>query len=213
MSLAFTSDAKNRWAAEWLTWPDFATFWAQTVRHVMRKAEAKGVYVEVERRGQRTEVRLDAVDANGRYRNQAETTLTVIGPDIAAEKKQLPMRQVAPGRYVADFETAREGSYHLDLAQTAGSQLAFRQSRGLVVGYPDELRLRPPNETLLKRVAEVSGGKFAPTPEAILDIGDQTAASAQPLWPYLLAAGLLLFLVDVAFRRIDLSLIFVGTRR
>ena len=43
MSVAFTSDAKARWAAEWLTWPQFGQFWAQVVRHALRKAEAKGI--------------------------------------------------------------------------------------------------------------------------------------------------------------------------
>ena len=62
MSLAFTSDAKSRWAAEWLTWPDFGTFWAQIVRHVMRKSDAKGVFVQVSRKGGTANVILDAVE-------------------------------------------------------------------------------------------------------------------------------------------------------
>jgi len=37
MSAAFTADAKARWAAEWLSWPQFGAFWAQVVRHVMRR--------------------------------------------------------------------------------------------------------------------------------------------------------------------------------
>jgi uncharacterized membrane protein len=41
MTVAFTSDAKSRWAAEWLTWPGYSKFWAQLVRHAMRKSEAK----------------------------------------------------------------------------------------------------------------------------------------------------------------------------
>ena len=45
MSVAFTSDAKARWAAEWLSWPQFGQFWAQVVRHALRKAEAKGTFV------------------------------------------------------------------------------------------------------------------------------------------------------------------------
>ena len=41
MTLAFTSDAKARWAAEWLGWPDFGPFWAQVIRHAMRKIELR----------------------------------------------------------------------------------------------------------------------------------------------------------------------------
>ena len=50
MSVAFTSDAKPRWAAEWLAWPGFGKFWAQVVRHAMRKAESKGVVVQVDQK-------------------------------------------------------------------------------------------------------------------------------------------------------------------
>ena len=51
--VAFTSDAKARWAAEWISWPQFGQFWAQVVRHALRKAEAKGTFVQIERRAGR----------------------------------------------------------------------------------------------------------------------------------------------------------------
>ncbi len=43
MSVAFTSDAKARWAAEWLTWPQFGQFWAQVVRHAIRTVRDQGL--------------------------------------------------------------------------------------------------------------------------------------------------------------------------
>lgn len=202
MTAAFTSDAKNRWAAEWLAWPQFGTFWAQLVRHTMRKSEAKGVYVEVERQGNKAHVQLDAVDAVGRFRNEADVTLAVIGPDIGKGREEIPMRQTAPGRYVAEVETGEQGTYHLELSQTVGSQLAFRQTRGLVVGYPDELRLRPTNEGLLRKLASVSGGIYNPDPgQVFAERG--TAHRARPLWPWLLSAAVILFVVDVSLRRIE----------
>jgi Mg-chelatase subunit ChlD len=202
MTCAFTSDAKSRWAAEWLSWPQFSTFWAQLVRHTMRKSEAKGVYVEVHRDGPRAEVQLDVVDELGRFRNEAEVNLAVIRPDIRQGREEIALRQTAPGRYTAEFDTDKQGTYHLELSQTVGTQLAFRQTRGLVVGYPDELRLRPTNEDLLRQVASVSGGAFNPDPASIFS-GDGTAQEARPLWPWLLSAALGLFLLDVALRRIE----------
>jgi uncharacterized membrane protein len=40
-SVAFTSDVEDRWAAAWLAWPDFGSFWCQVVRGVMRLEPAK----------------------------------------------------------------------------------------------------------------------------------------------------------------------------
>lgn len=205
MSVAFTSDAKSRWAAEWLSWPDFGTFWAQVIRHAMRKGDARGVFVEVDRRGPRATVTLDAVDDAGQFRNKAGTDLTIITPNFG--RQQVAMTQIAPGRYRGEFDTADKGTYHLELAQTVQDQPVFHQTRGLVVGYPDELRLRPPNEDLLKKIAQVSGGHYDPAPEAVFDAGDRTAHRAEPLWPYLLMAALALFVLDVALRRIDFSLL------
>ena len=144
---AFTSDAKSRWAAEWIPWPGYGKFWAQVIRHAMRKAETRGVVVQVEHKNRHAVVSLDAIDAVGRFVNGAETKVTVIDPSLGNRK--LEMSQTAPGRYVAEFETPLSGSYHLEFAQELGGRMLNNQSRGLAVGYPDELRLRPADLGLL----------------------------------------------------------------
>ncbi|MCA9266048.1 MAG: VWA domain-containing protein, partial [Planctomycetales bacterium] len=207
MTVAFTSDAKSRWAAEWLSWPDFGTFWAQLVRHAMRKSDARGVYVEVTRDGDQTELRLDSVDDLGRFRNNAQTKVRVIGPQPGDDKNEVEMQQVAPGRYVARVKTADEGAYHFDLSQWVGGQAAFRQTRGMIVGYPEELRLRTTNEELLRRIADVTGGQYNVKPQDLFADAEKTAHRAQPLWPFLVTAALVLFVLDVALRRVDFSLL------
>jgi hypothetical protein len=96
-------------------------------------------------------------------------------------------------------------------SQTKDSQLVGRQTRGLAVGYPDELRLRPTNTELLRSIAGTTGGKFDPKPESVFDVPERTAPRAEPLWPYLASAAAFLFVLDVALRRIDLTLL--GRRR
>jgi hypothetical protein len=204
---AFTSDAKSRWAAEWLTWPGYSKFWAQVVRQTMRKNDVKGVAVEVKQAGRKATVTLDALDPAGRFLNQAQTTVTVIDPRLG--QRQLEMRQTAPGRYVAEFETPAPGAYHLNLAQeSAGGSRLHQQTRGLVVGYPDELRLRKTNNEFLKSLAAMTGGRFDPPPAELFQDAERQPVvdSSTPLWPYLVAAALLFFLLDVALRRIDFSL-------
>jgi len=218
-TVAFTSDAKSRWGAEWLTWPGYSKFWSQVIRHAMRKNDVKGVIVDVRQERRRATVTLDAIDPSGRFLNQATTEATVIDPQLGQRK--LELKQTAPGRYVAEFETPAAGAYHLNLTQkTAGGTLLHQQTRGLIVGYPDELRLNPTNNELLKSVAEATEGRFDPLPAELFSTdargtsagtgasvaGPRTVQRTTPLWPYLVAAALLLFVLDVALRRIDLSL-------
>jgi hypothetical protein len=205
MTVAFTSDAKSRWAAEWLTWPGYSKFWSQVVRHSMRKSDAKGVSVEVAQRGGQATLTLDAVDPAGRFLNAAETQMTLIDPQLATRK--LPLVQTAPGRYAVPFDTPLTGSYHLELTQKVGEQVVYQQSRGISVGYSDELRLRPANESLLRSIAEASGGTHNVAASEVFAPSDRTALRPTPLWPWLLSAAVLLLVVDVGLRRIDWSLL------
>ncbi len=205
MTCAFTSDAKSRWASEWLAWPGYGKFWAQLIRQVMRKAETKGTIVTLDRQGGQATLTLDAADPTGKYLNGADARLTVLEPN--GNKKELTLPQVAPGRYSANFAANQSGAYHLEMNQQNAGRLVARQSRGFIVGYPEELRLKPLNEELLKRISAGTGGRYHPDPTQLFAETERTADRALPLWHYLIMAVLLLFLADVALRRIDFSLL------
>ena len=204
MSVAFTSDISPRWSSEWLAWPGFGPFWAQVIRHAMRKSSAGGAFVAVERTGNRARVTMDAVDPLGNFINSADTGLNLIGPDL--ETKKIGLRQTAPGRYEAEFDVGERGAYLMELQQKSKTgEIRMRQNRALVVGYPDELRLRPTNETLLREIASASGGSYNPSIQELFAPSERTVERRLDLWPYLLTAALCLFVLDVLLRRIDFS--------
>ena len=72
----------------------------------------------------------------------------------------------------------------MEIALKKDGQVLYRQSRGLMVGYSDELRIRPTNESLLKEIASVSGGQFNPDPEKLFIRPNEWTTRPTPLWPY-----------------------------
>ncbi len=48
---AFTSDAKARWASEWLGWPGYGKFWTEVARLLVRPAERRDLEVRLEEQG------------------------------------------------------------------------------------------------------------------------------------------------------------------
>ncbi len=211
MSVAFTSDAKSRWAAEWLAWPDFAPFWAQVLRHAMRPPEAVGMHVALATEAGVTRVRLETVDPRGRFVNDAETRLTVIDPTGA--RRSIPLLLTAPGRYEASLPSRQAGPYELEFMQRRDGAEPLRQSRSFVRGYPEELRLRPPDRATLRQLASLSGGQFDASPKAIVAAPPAaTGRKPQPLWPWLLMAALTLFVIDVAVRRLPTDRRDAGSR-
>ena len=98
------------------------------------------------------------------------------------------------------FDAAVEGTYLLTVSLTHDGHTVL-QTRGLAVGYPEEYRLRPPDEPLLTDLARDTGGRFRPDPETVFAADEHTVLRREPLWPALLAAAAVLLVLDVGLRR------------
>lgn len=94
----------------------------------------------------------------------------------------------------------------MEMAVKKDGKALYRQSRGLILGYSDELRIRPTNEPLLKDIARLSGGTYNPLPEDIFSDDGRRISRPTALWPSLLTIAMILWVFDVALRRIDFSL-------
>ena len=206
MTAAFTSDAKSRWASEWITWPGYGKFWTQVVRQLMRKSETKGLRITTNRQGTRTEISVDAFTDSGGFLNESNVEMSVISPLLQTQKHSL--RQIAPGRYQTNFETSIAGAYNIDISVGQGGEEVYRQSRGLMVGYSDELRIQPTNVAILKSIASLSGGQFHPDANSLFKQSSVRATRPTPLWPWLLTVAAILLILDVALRRIDFQVQF-----
>ncbi len=212
MSVAFTSDAKSRWAAEWLSWPQFGQFWAQVVRHSLRKSETKGSVVQVERHGRKAVVSLDAIEPSGKFLNRAATELTLVDPQLATRK--LEMVQVAPGRYQAEIDTTRGGAYQLmfvaDEGFPASGPAIARVGRGIsrrASAPAGKYRTVAFDRECVGRAISTSNRNRSSTLPTELRPGPCRSGRT---WR---SAAALLFVLDVALRRIDLSLVFQRRRR
>ena len=212
-ALAFTSDVKNRWAAEWLQWPEFSRFWAQVVRDTMRISAHTAMQVDMVRSDGQLQVTVDALHPSvhraGEYLDDVETMLEVVRPGMDAT--DVALRQIAPGRYTGAFDVDDTSMHHVRVSQKQEDIEVQAVSRGVAVGYSDEYRVGPVNETLLRRLADMGGGTFDPSPAAAVE-SDARSMRVQPLWPYLIAAALVLLVLDVALRRIDFATILGAAR-
>ena len=167
--------------------------------------------VEIQKRGSHRRIVIDSVNSNGEFLNDVETELVLLNPEL--NSTPIPVQQTAPGRYEADLTTDLPGAWHVQLTQKQNGQTLSQQTRGLVVGYNDELRLRQPNTELLQALAELTAGAVQPTPQQATTLQDgRVRQTAVPLWPWLLTIACLLFVADVMLKRLELSKWF-GTQQ
>ncbi len=200
-AVAFTSDARAKWAANWLGWDKYRQFWQQVAQWSLRRVDAADFNTEVAVEKGEGHVSVEAIDADGHYRNFLNLQMLVVSPK--GEKQVLPLEQTGPGRYDATFPTKEVGAYLMNLTDRGSGQ---SQALGLSVNYSPEFDDAGPNTSLLRRLAELGGGKVL-EPETENPFSHDRKSTFQPLdlRDWLLQLAILLFPLDVAVRRIQID--------
>jgi hypothetical protein len=199
-SAAFTSDAKAKWSVLWLRWRDFNKFWAQLTRWTLRSGNRSDTVASVERRDGIGEVLVDAVDTKGEFINFLDSQVGVVAPN--RERTVIDLEQVAPGRYRGRFPAPQEGVYLVGMAQRRNEQVIGSQLAGLVVPYGRELRDLGVDETLLRELAELTGGASLDDPRAAFLKARRESRIAGEIWPWLVGIVGVMLLPAIALRRV-----------
>jgi Ca-activated chloride channel family protein len=200
-SIAWTSDATSRWSSHWVGWPGYRSLWPQMVRWLLRKQEPNAYSVATSLTSSGAHLSVDAVGADGRFRDFLKLRAFVAGP---AGSLEAPVRQTGPGRYEVDVPATQSGSWFVTIAEEEGGDWAAKASVPVLIPYPAEFRATSPNHALLRRLAELTGGRSV-LMEKLPDLFRHTAAPArvpQELWRFLLILAISCLLLDVAARRL-----------
>lgn len=195
---AFTSDVKNRWAINWLNWDGYGKFWTQLIRETMRRNDDPGLNFEVLRQGDQALITVSEVGSDGMLNSNLEPTINVTGP--GSKEETLGLTQTEFGVYTGSYavENSTDSGYLFEL----NTNEAGTEQKNFHYTYPDEYRRYPANLEFLSNVSSLTGGKLLPEEEEIfLDYGESTSV-AFPLWNWSLFLALVLFLSDIAVRRL-----------
>jgi Ca-activated chloride channel family protein len=196
---AFTSDAKSRWASEWLSWPGYGKLWGQLVRMLVRPAERNDLMVELREEGGDIIIDSEAVTPEGTFRNGLEVNVSIAAQ--AAQPVSVKSEQIAPGLYRARLKKPESGSAIIAVSDGAGRPVSKAWTRD----YPAEFQITQDGTPLLRELSALTGGRFGATPEEMLRPALRPALTRSELAPWLLAVALLLLPVDIWLRRREWS--------
>jgi uncharacterized membrane protein len=201
---AFTSDAKAKWGAQWLTWEKYQQFWSQVAQWSLRRLENAEFTAEVLIDKGEGHIRVEALDEEGNYRNFLQLQTVVVGP--RGERQMLRLEQTGPGHYEARFPTREVGGYQINLLEFQEGQVRAAQVLGASLDYSPEFSSPDPNHHLLRRLAESGGGKILdPRLENPFQLRREKTFQPEELWPLLLKLAIILFVLDVAVRRVQID--------
>ena len=195
---AWTSDAGERWTSDWSRWAGWGPMMAQIIAATYPDPANNLLRIETAVVGGQATITLDATDDAGIPLDLADVGVRVVAPDGSEEV--LSARQFAPGRYRTTAQIPAEGAYQV-LAALEQANTRLEARGGVVRPYSPEWAANP-DPGLLTQLAAATGGRVDSL--AALTTPPTAAEPIRPpraWWPFLVAAALLLWLIEVAVRR------------
>ncbi len=159
-SLAFTSDARDRWADKWLPWGGYSALWQRWIRWLLpRPEQLSGVETEWSMSRDGPEVTLTFFDQEGAPRQLADPVAEISLPD--GVQVDTPVVAVGSGAYRVRFPKTGSGVYATTVRERPPNVEQRLVAREHQVFVPlDELRRRSANIAALSAVARITGGKL-----------------------------------------------------
>jgi len=192
-SAVFTSDAKNRWAVNWVTWPGFDRLWANIFRDLLPHAPSSEATADFDRAN--SELVVEYRLAHGMADPGKIPDIYALGP--SGFQAPLKVDKVASGHYRGRLPIGQnQGLFRV---RPVADSRAFPE-----VGFyrqEDEMTEYGNNVELLKQIAAATGGRYNPSPRQVFDAGNRSIRSTMEIWPGLLALALLLNLAELVLRK------------
>ena len=208
---AFTSEPKPRWAEDWIGWDDFAKFWSQLVRSLTAGDLDRKATLECTHALDDAGVTLTAEIHNemGGFVD-ATPALSRLGPD--GRPQPVPVTHGSPGTFTAhlpEFAFGKDQQFVWRVPLGNAGQKSepdaadeWTTAYGFVYSFSPEYAAVGPDTAVFDQIRERSVGQVESVGAATLGPVGRPARHWLVLWPYLLAAALLLVPFDILLRRI-----------
>jgi uncharacterized membrane protein len=200
-TLAWTSDLKGQWAADWVGWEPFPRFAAGLIDALQPPAGDGLLSLSARAEGGQAVLDLFVTQEDGSPAQAPAVQGRLLGPE--GEAITLTFTEVGLGRYRAVAPADLPGVYLAQVAALdAAGQPVGAVSGGVVVSYSPEYGPTAAGGALLEDLARLTGGRVAPPAESLflspgLPVGRVTEISLPLLW-----LALALLPLDIALRRL-----------
>ena len=201
-SVAFTSDVKPGWGADWIEWENFGRFWGQVVNWTLPSMDGA------------MDLDLTVVPQNGRgtvFIDTASTPATYgLTFDVSLARPNgrgavVELHRVTPTQYSGEFPLRERGSYLVTAQKKRDGQVESTDYESLVLSYPAEFAEFQTNRQLLDELASQTDGIFEPSPQQIVQHRGTPIEHLKPLSLPLLIASLILFVLEMILRRFSIA--------
>lgn len=201
-SVAFTSDVKPGWGADWIEWENFGKFWGQVVNWVLPSTDEAGDFdLEATHQNSKGELLIDTASTMATHGITFDARIAL--PNGGGEAVEL--RRIAPTQYSGTFPVHERGSYLLTVQKNRDGEVESTAYKSLALSYPTEFAEFETNRQLLNELANQTNGIFEPSPKQIAQHRGTAIEHLKPPSFTLLIVSLILFVLEMILRRFSIA--------
>ena len=185
-TIAFTSDSTGKWTGDFARWGGYPEFWNTAVARLLPSYEEVPYLITHERGGTYT-----VTDSS---RKAAFLDIAIV--DEKGQEVPFIAEPLAPGKMRVTVD-AKPGLVFFGIADDKGGLF----EAGVSVPYSDEYKPTPPNQALMTKLAERTGGKVLENPEEAFRDHPYQGGEKTLIAEWLIGVAMLLFFIDITLRR------------
>jgi Mg-chelatase subunit ChlD len=200
----YTSDADARWSSKWINWLKFNKFWSQVVRWSMKDISKTDYNLKIQTENNITSL---LIESSTRLEDDTKLKASLLTPEPDNGSWELTLKQIAPQRFTAELRDINPNAYTVKISRIKGEKVVDLKTKGLIV--PESAIEKPleysnlgNNVSLLRNIAEITGGKYNPGREEMV-VEEKETIRTKDLASYLIPLAIVLFIFDIAARKFN----------
>ncbi len=202
-SVAWTSDLNGGWSSDYLNTEIGTDFIKNMIGWTFPRASGEKIAFESINNGDEEEIIVTNIEG---FEEGLSTKATIITPSL--ESYDLDLSPSKPGEFRGTFPVSQKGVYIVKINQSKDGEIVNTSNYAVTSNYSKEYDITAASNRL-ELIKNKSGGKFITSPSEVFTDDLNRVFGSRELYPILLSIALLLFIFDIALRRLNLgSLIF-----
>ncbi|WIV11505.1 VWA domain-containing protein [Proteiniborus sp. MB09-C3] len=198
-TVAWTSDLNGGWSSDYLNTQQGTDFINNMIEWTFPRASSEKIAFESISNGDEEEIIVTDI---GDFNEGVSTKATIITPNL--ESFDLELSPSKPGEYRGAFPVSDKGVYIVKINQYKDDEIVNTSNYAVTSNYSKEYDITATSNRL-ELLKNKSGGKFITNPSEVFTDDLNRVFGSRELYPIFLSIALLLFIFDIAIRRLNLG--------
>lgn len=197
---AWNSDISGKWSSNYISWENNLKLWQNIINFTIENYDNENASMEVSAQGGKATI----VFKDKKNQEELDTSAVVVTP--SGKDINVKLYPTAPGEYTGSIDLQESGVYMINGKQVSGGDTINAISTGYAMQYSPEYKINNEVGNKLESLVTEVGGNLINSPEEVFKGEIPSKKGQRDLVLYLLASALILLILDIALRRLNISL-------